>query len=139
MPNQLTQSWLTELYMFVSYRRSQLYFRLFLINYFSGTTNNFKHRGIIPRAISQLYQEIKERHEEDFKVKISYLEIYKEHMYDLLATLPAKGSLVDSCEMSVTEDSLGRIYVKGLRCYPAESEEDALNLLFEVRIFNMMP
>lgn len=44
----------------------------------SGSPNNYSYRGIIPRAITKLFQEIGKRPEYEFNVRISYLEIYNE-------------------------------------------------------------
>jgi kinesin family member 6/9 len=44
----------------------------------NGATPNFKYRGIIPRSINQIFLEIGSHHENDFVIKVSYLEIYNE-------------------------------------------------------------
>lgn len=95
----------------------------------TGTTNNYQQRGIIPRAISQLFTEIKQKHEYDISIKISYLEIYKEQMFDLLSTM-FDGEKTSG--LSIAEDKNGVTYVKGLSYMTAKSEEEALNYLFEV-------
>jgi len=98
----------------------------------TGATENFKHRGIIPRAISHLYREIAERPQLAFTVKISYLEVYNEQMIDLLSTLPASNASSNGPEnLSVVEDKNGTPYVKNLTYVISNSEEDALNYLFE--------
>jgi len=53
----------------------------------TGTTENYVHRGLIPRIISQLYKEIANKTQMAITVRISYLEIYNEQMYDLLSSL----------------------------------------------------
>ena len=63
--------------------------------------------------------------------RISYLEIYNETMFDLLSTLPETMTAAQQNSMTVVEDEHG-VYVKGLSCHLAQSEEEALNLLFEV-------
>ena len=65
--------------------------------------------------------------------RISYLEIYNETMIDLLASLPESAGQEQINPMTVVEDQNG-VYVKGLSCHLAQSEEEALNLLFEVRV-----
>ena len=95
----------------------------------TGANGNFQHRGIIPRAISQLYKDIDGRAESDITVRISYLEIYKDKMYDLLCTLDGDG--VSSNNLTITEDDQSVTYVKGLSRPVARTEEEALNLLFE--------
>lgn len=44
----------------------------------SGSPNNYNYRGIIPRAITRVFQEIGGKPEYEFNVRISYLEIYNE-------------------------------------------------------------
>ena len=65
--------------------------------------------------------------------RVSYLEIYNETMFDLLSTLPESMNASHITPMTVVEDDSG-VYVKGLNCHLATSEEDALNLLFEVLV-----
>ncbi|XP_072047757.1 kinesin-like protein KIF9 [Amphiura filiformis] len=94
----------------------------------TGTTENYKHRGVIPRSISQVYREIANRPEHSINVRISYLEIYNETMFDLLSTLPS--NFMGFPSMSITEDEFG-VNIKGLSMHAAATEEEALNLLFE--------
>ena len=41
----------------------------------TGTTENFKHRGIIPRAISNIFREIDERPEQSVSVRCVHLSV----------------------------------------------------------------
>lgn len=43
-----------------------------------GGSQNYKYRGIIPRTISQLYQEIGSHFDQAVTVSASYIEIYNE-------------------------------------------------------------
>lgn len=99
----------------------------------SGSCENFQERGIIPRAISQIFKEISERKDQSITVRISYLEIYNETMYDLLATIPGT-PFVHPSSLTVTEEG-DYCRVKGLSVHLAGTEEEALNLFFEVRIW----
>ncbi|KAK7506301.1 hypothetical protein BaRGS_00002413 [Batillaria attramentaria] len=96
----------------------------------TGATESYRHRGMIPRGLSQLFREIEERPEYSITVRVSYLEIYNETMFDLLSTLPESASQAIAEPMVVTENQDG-VYVKGLSCHLAQNEEEALNLLFE--------
>ena len=72
--------------------------------------------------------------------RISYLEIYNEVIFDLLSTLPSEAT--PTCPhtgaggsgVCVSEDERGVVSVKGLSLRLATSEEDALNMLFEVHV-----
>lgn len=63
-------------------------------------------------------------------VRISYLEIYNEALFDLLA--PALGRGCKENQLSVMDGPQG-VYVKGLSIHPVSHEEEALHLLFEAR------
>jgi len=41
-------------------------------------------RGIIPRALSYIFDEIDKRTKFEYKIYISFMEIYNENAYDLL-------------------------------------------------------
>ena len=92
----------------------------------TGPGQSYRHRGLLPRLIHKLYQEIENRYEQSVIVKASYLEIYNEMLFDLLGGLEEGGN----DRLVVTEES-GIVGVKGLSVRPANSEEDALNFLFE--------
>lgn len=100
----------------------------------TGATENFKQRGIIPRAISQVFKEIEEQVDNVVTVRISYLEIYNETMFDLLSTLPdtsGSSGYYDNQTMTIIEGDDGSVSVKGLSLHAANNEGEALNLLFE--------
>ena len=76
-----------------------------------------------------MYKEINERHEQEISFKISYLEIYKETMYDLLAPIQSEPQVN---ELVIAQNHQGETYVKGASIHDAPTEEIALSLLFEV-------
>ena len=41
-------------------------------------------KGIIPRAIQEIFQNISGKPSIDFNIKVSYIEVYKEDLRDLL-------------------------------------------------------
>jgi hypothetical protein len=70
----------------------------------TGATENYKHRGIIPRAISQLYRDIEDNANLAVTVRISFVEIYNEQLVDLL------GETNESSEnISIVEEKNGCI------------------------------
>ncbi|XP_021569184.1 kinesin-like protein KIF9 isoform X3 [Carlito syrichta] len=95
-----------------------------------GATENYKHRGILPRALQQVFRMIEERPTHAITVRVSYLEIYNESLFDLLSTLPYVGPSVTP--MTIVENSQG-VFIKGLSVHLTSQEEDAFSLLFEVR------
>lgn len=55
--------------------------------------------GVIPRAMHDIFERIKELSEEyDFVVKCSFMELYQEQLYDLLSDKPREQSIVDMRE-----------------------------------------
>ncbi|XP_054101545.1 kinesin-like protein KIF9 isoform X5 [Callithrix jacchus] len=94
----------------------------------TGATENYKHRGILPRALQQVFRMIEERPTYAITVRVSYLEIYNENLFDLLSTLPYVGPSVTP--MTIVENSQG-VFIKGLSVHLTSQEEDAFSLLFE--------
>ncbi|OUM57692.1 hypothetical protein PIROE2DRAFT_48516 [Piromyces sp. E2] len=95
----------------------------------TGTTENYVHRGLIPRMISQLYKEIANKAQMAITVRISYLEIYNEQMFDLLASL--NDDETNTGALKIVDENIGPSLVKNLSLQIANTEEEALNLLFE--------
>ena len=54
----------------------------------SGSTLNYKYRGMIPRAISSVFEQVGTKFEQEITVRVSYVEIYNELMFDLLSSTP---------------------------------------------------
>ena len=95
----------------------------------SGAPSNFAYRGIIPRSISRLFNEISTKPEYDFNIQVSYLEIYNEIMFDLL---PEDGKFLgERANIEFQEDNKGNVIVKGLTKHKVTNEEECFNLLFE--------
>lgn len=89
----------------------------------TGAQNDYKYRGVTPRVVSNLFQEINSRYEHQIKVSVSYLELYNETLSDLLDE-------TNSNQLSIQEDSKGYVLVKGQTLKTCENEEEALQMLF---------
>ena len=96
----------------------------------TGGPERYADRGIIPRSISMIFNEFRKRTNVQCKAFISYLEIYNDTGYDLLDPSHETKALEDLPKVSILEDEHGNFHLKNLSMNPAESEEDALNLLF---------
>jgi len=94
----------------------------------TGGHVGFADRGIVPRSISQMYAEAAARPEKNITIRLSYVEIYNELMFDLLTDV---GVSEQSGDLHVVEDAKGSIQVKGLSNPIASSEEEALHLFFQ--------
>ena len=100
----------------------------------TGGAERYVDRGIIPRAVSLIFQQFTDRSDTKFTAYISYLEIYNEAGYDLLDPqhdqMGTKMSLEELPKVTMLEDDDGNVHLRGLSMHLANSEEDALNLLF---------
>ncbi|CDW78814.1 UNKNOWN [Stylonychia lemnae] len=96
----------------------------------TGGAERYNDRGIIPRTISYIFNEISKRNTSSYKLNVSYLEIYNDSGYDLLDENHATKSLFDLPKVKIYELSEDQYVLKNLSVHRAENEEDALNLLF---------
>jgi kinesin family member 6/9 len=93
-----------------------------------GSLGTYHQRGIQPRAISHIFSQIEARTEYDFKVSVSYMELYNERIFDLLSI-----DQKDQSSYQIVEDKRrGKgTHVRGLITRECTSEKEALNCLFE--------
>ncbi len=54
-------------------------------DYFVGVKNDPEMRGVIPNSFEHIFQHISRSHDQQYLVRASYLEIYKEDIRDLLS------------------------------------------------------
>ncbi len=76
--------------------------------------------GLIPLSIVEVFREIANNKERDFKVKVSFLELYNETINDLLDKTHAG--------LEIKESARG-VFVKGLAEFEVKSPEEALKHL----------
>uniref|UniRef100_A0A6G1SG51 Kinesin-like protein n=2 Tax=Aceria tosichella TaxID=561515 RepID=A0A6G1SG51_9ACAR len=82
------------------------------------------HSGIIPRAISQLFDSLR-NHDSEYSVKVSFLELYNEDAYDLLS------SLDDTTKLKIFDDAQkkGSVIVGGLEEVTVNSKLEIYDIL----------
>lgn len=97
----------------------------------TGATESYSQRGIIPRTIQHLFKEVNNRQDRAYNIRIGYIELYKEQMFDLLSTLHSAPIGQEYNQGLSIYDDRGDVFVKGLTYQQVASEEEALNLLFE--------
>ena len=96
----------------------------------TGGDAKYQDRGIIPRSISYIFSEMRKKTDISIKLNVSYLEIYNDDGYDLLDETQCTRNLGDLPKVIHREDAAGNITLSNLSVHRADSEEDALNLLF---------
>ncbi|EDV20258.1 uncharacterized protein TRIADDRAFT_61256 [Trichoplax adhaerens] len=96
----------------------------------TGGAERYTDRGLIPRTISYLFQEYQKNVDSEYTTHVSYLEIYNQCGYDLLDPRHNASKLEDLPKVSLLEDNNSNIHLKNLSIHQANSEEEALNLLF---------
>jgi kinesin family protein 6/9 len=109
----------------------------------TGGPARYEDRGIVPRALSLIFERIaKIGADEDakFTVEVSYVEIYMEQGYDLLATRLderqsaargyARASEIPLQKIRLMEDEHGCMHTMDLTTRVVTSEAEALDLLF---------
>ncbi|KAF1475031.1 Kinesin-like protein KIF27, partial [Eudyptula minor novaehollandiae] len=80
-------------------------------------------KGIIPRAIQELFQHISENRNIDFHVKVSYIEVYKEELRDLLELETSVK------ELHIREDEKGNTVIVGAKEFQVECADEVISLL----------
>ncbi|NXV21923.1 KIF27 protein, partial [Cepphus grylle] len=80
-------------------------------------------KGIIPRAIQELFQHISENRNVDFHVKVSYIEVYKEELRDLLELETSVK------ELHIREDEKGNTVIVGAKEFQVECADEVISLL----------
>jgi len=82
-----------------------------------GEPEDPRYQGLIPRMINAVFEEIEQADENlEFVVKVSYVELYREKIRDLLETR--------SSSLAIREHKSGGIYIEGVQePYVVSSEE----------------
>ncbi|KAG8512219.1 Kinesin-like protein KIF27, partial [Galemys pyrenaicus] len=80
-------------------------------------------KGIIPRAIQEIFQNICENPSIDFNIKVSYIEVYKEELRDLLELETSMK------ELHIREDEKGSTVIVGAKECQVESADEVMSLL----------
>lgn len=92
---------------------------------------SFADRGLIPRSIAYLFKERRAKELNNFSVKclVSFTEVYKETVYDLLLKQKKNLPIEQWTPVQVLEGENG-LTLRNLNVFEVESEDDALSLFF---------
>lgn len=95
-----------------------------------GSTSSYAQRGLAPRAISRIFQQLEARPQHEAVLTASYVELHNDQLIDLLSHLPSPVPR-HAEPLVIGEDKNGSISIKGLRSIHVANEEAALTALFE--------
>lgn len=83
--------------------------------------------GIIQRAVGDIFEEIqKRRHELEVRVRVAFVELYREQLYDLLSP---KSHKKEDCVCDLREDPTRGVVIPGLTEEPVESLDHTMDVL----------
>jgi len=91
-----------------------------------GTTwENDPTAGIVPRALAQLFDELRVQQEAEFSVRVSYLELYNEEIFDLLSATD------DTTRLRLYEDSSkkGSVIIQNLAEVQVHNKREVYEIL----------
>lgn len=80
--------------------------------------------GVIPRAIQHIFDYITDNLSLDCNIKVSFVELYQEMLYDLLAGKPR-----EQCVLDIREDVSKGNYIPGLTQIPVVNARQVIALL----------
>jgi len=81
--------------------------------------------GIIPRALSQIFDDLRVNVDSEFSVRVSFLELYNEEIFDLLSAHD------DTTRLRLYEDNTKKssVIIQGLEEVQVQSKMDVYNIL----------
>lgn len=94
--------------------------------------DTFEERGLIPRTINLVFEELDIRYKGDegvYKCLVSFTEVFGETVYDLLDPMKSTQALEDWSKVQIMEGEEG-LTLRNINVFEVASEEDALNLFF---------
>lgn len=82
--------------------------------------------GVIPRALHDVFTTINEKNDWTFKVSVSFMELYKEQLYDLLASDKQR----KDCIVDIREENK-EIKIMGITEKEVKTADEALDMLLK--------
>lgn len=90
----------------------------------AGIDYGMDAEGIIPRAVKDIFSGVAERENFEFLVKVSFIELYKEDLFDLLTNTSRANSICN-----IHEDPSGGIKIANLSEIPVTSLKETMMCL----------
>lgn len=100
----------------------------------TGGVERVEQRGIIPRTLSYLFQQMRERSNTKYTIRISYLEIYNNEGFDLLVDSPLStgiNRLEDLPKVIMRENLDKQLLLYNLSSHTVNNETEALIYLMK--------
>ncbi|CAG5131167.1 unnamed protein product [Candidula unifasciata] len=81
--------------------------------------------GIIPRTLHQIFEDLQKQQDIEFSVRVSFLELYNEELFDLL------GSSIDPLRLRIYEDNVkkGSVIISGLEEVVVRNKDEVFEIL----------
>ena len=84
--------------------------------------NNQNERGIMPRAVSDLFKILQKKKNKEFRIQVSYIEIYNEEIRDLLGSRE---------EIKLHEDPVKGVLLQGVKELYVENVDNFFDILYK--------
>jgi len=81
--------------------------------------------GVIPRSVKDIFSHITDSQDSEFMVKVSFMELYNEQLFDLLSSKPRR----EDTMVDIREDGNKGIKIPGLTETPITSVVEAMTML----------
>ena len=94
---------------------------------------NEENQGLLPRFLLDLFENLQDLRDEEqvqYKIRVSFLEIYGEDVHDLTVGA-AELSSIERPSLPVRENDQGQVFVQGLQEKDIFSVEEALGVLYD--------
>lgn len=92
-------------------------------------SDSWQHRGMIPRVLSYIFDEIEEKVGFDFNVYATFMEIYNEYGYDILEPKHSESPMEKWTKIQLYEDTYGNLHLKNLSIHQIYSEQEGIDLV----------
>jgi Kinesin motor domain len=96
-------------------------------------SSTYESRGIIPRSIEYVMSHLGGSNDPDnYSIRCSFLEIYNEVAYDLLADqIETKWPIDNWPKVQIGEDLTGAVVLKGLSCHEINNIDEAVDFFIQ--------
>ena len=84
--------------------------------------NSQNERGIMPRAVSDLFKILQKKKNKEFRIQVSYVEIYNEEIRDLLGNRE---------ELKLIEDPIKGVLLQGVKELYVENVDNFFDILYK--------